>query len=180
MSPSSVGWTERHSMDVFRRVPHVSLPSVTLVSVSSPAVLAAGCGSTTSSDWVPLPWEGLGLRMRCEVAQELIFGIPVSVPTVLSEAHPGDQASSAAGGLSPHRSVSGYSVTVPTTEVFVADLILGQPRAQLNWLCSCPRVLWPKSCPRSTQCRPSIFCSSVSQMEFVLMSLTRQSVTHHP
>ena len=65
--------------------------------------------------------------------------------------------------LSPHRSVSGHSVTA-TTQVFVADLRLAQPdllRSRLAQLISfvlVPVCSGTKSFPRCTQCRPSISC----------------------
>ena len=49
-------------------------------------------------DGSPLPdsqYPQVELRTRCEVAQELIFGIVVSVPAVFPEACPGDEVSSA-------------------------------------------------------------------------------------
>ena len=107
-------------------------PSVILVSVSSPAVLAKAVESTIGPvdvGWVPLrdsqlPWKEL--QKRCGVPQELVFGIPVSVPTVFPEAQEiGPPA--CWWWLFPHRSVSGNSVTA-STEVFVLDLVVADFR----------------------------------------------------
>ena len=108
-------------------------------------------------------------RTRCEVAQELIFRISRCSPKLIQEIKPPARC----WWLSPHRALSGYSVTA-TTEVFVADLRL--PRSSPTTACPtyllCPslRLLWPKSSPRSTQIRPRISCSWLSQMEFVLVA----------
>ena len=119
-------------------------PSVTFVSVSSHAVPSDGCGSTTSLhlltlDWVPLPLLeasiGNNCETRCEVVQELIFGIPVSVPTVFPESSSRKSRPPAhCRWLSPHRSVSGYSVTA-TAEVFVADFRLLTARSSPTTAC---------------------------------------------